>query len=437
VRLTVRYGGVYYAGDEYGDFYYGGEVVKFIGKLREIEVTPGSKGPRVVQCTAYDFLHEMSRNKVSLIEVKTSRRSDLAFGDLVSNMDAAPTATSYAAGQTTFTYAFDDIKDESTTILSAVNKVVLSEFGMAYLKGDGTLVFEDRFYRVGSTSAYTITDSDLMVVEVSRSVDNIWNSIQAVSFPREVSAAATDTLYQLQTYTEIAAGVTHTFTAQYRDPSGRSIRIGGTAMVTPLVANTHYKFGSVADGSTADKNADLTVSVTFGGNSALVTLTNTSGSTGYVNLLKLVGKAVRTYDPVVALKEDATSITAYDRRELKIAYPYLTSPLEGDSRATALLAAFKDPQTFIDKIGFTGKYGNRARMATNIEPGTRITLTETVTGITAQDYFVDHVSLSFLPNGRVRASYKLRQAIAGQWWLLGTTDYSELGDTTVLGGATV
>ena len=120
--------GTYYGDGEYGDIHYGSPWYKFYGKITSITVDSASYGDRKSRVEVNDFVYEMGRQKIDLLDVQLSRRSDLLFGDIIGNMSLAPTNTDYNVGQETFTYAADDLKDERNTALGAAQKCVMSEF---------------------------------------------------------------------------------------------------------------------------------------------------------------------------------------------------------------------------------------------------------------------------------------------------------------------
>lgn len=430
VRLRLD-AGEYYGVPLYGDgSYYGGSLVKFIGKISNIKVIPGDNRERLTMVECQDFIWEMQKHKMDLLGVQTSRRSDLVFGDVIGNMTESPESTNYGVGQETFPYMGDDLKDEKSTAMAAAQKIVASEFGYAYLKGGGELVFENRHARVGASSLFALDGSEVTINPIERGFDLVFNVIKATSFPREVGASP-ETLYTLQRIMEIGANTTETFTARYTDPDSRSSRIGGDSMITPDVS-TDYKFGSTGDGASEDKNADLTVTVTFGANAAEVSLENTSGAGGFVNLFRFRGTALRIYDPIQIELSDATSQAAYGKRELQMQFPYQENHLTVTDFANTTLSNYKNPQFVIPGVGVVGKEGLKAALAVGLEPGDMITLTDDVGNIEG-DWFVQSVSFNLLPNNVVRAQWSIVDANTTAAWILGRTGFSEIGTATQLG----
>ena len=68
-------------------------VNKFIGRIKGITVEPAVLGARRTVCIANDFVYEISKHKMNLLDVQENRRSDLLFGDVYANMDDVAEAT--------------------------------------------------------------------------------------------------------------------------------------------------------------------------------------------------------------------------------------------------------------------------------------------------------------------------------------------------------
>lgn len=430
IRIRIKAGSLYGSGAQYGSTSYGANKVKFLGKVSSIKIIPGSNRERRTMVTAQDFMWEMTKHKMDLLTTQESVASGTLFASIIGNMTEVPEGTSYATGQETFTHGADDLKDEKSTALAAAQKVVMSEFGYGYVKGDGTLVFEDRHSRINTEPIFTLDGSDVALAPYERGFDLVFNVVKGVSFPRDVGSSP-EVLFTGQRIIEIGAGKTETMTARYSDPGARSTRVGAKDIVTPL-ADTDFKFGSVGDGSSNDKNADLSITVTEGANSAELALENTSGSTGYVNLLQLRGTILRTYDPIEIELEDTTSTAAYGKRELTLNLPYQENHLVTTDLATQVLSQYKDPRFIIPSIGTKAKSGLRMEAAIALEPGNRITFSDDL-GILDNDYFVQAVDFEYLGDGAIQAIWSVREASAEQSWLLGVSNFSELGDTTILG----
>src|SRR3990167_422993 len=128
---------------------------KFVGRIVAINPVPGASGPRITLCSAVDWMDESARYKLTGIATQTIQRSDELIDTIETAMVKGAEATSYDAAQLEYLYALDDVRDEDTTALSALNRCVMSDLGILVLRGDttqgGTLKYYDRRT---SSSAY-------------------------------------------------------------------------------------------------------------------------------------------------------------------------------------------------------------------------------------------------------------------------------------------
>ena len=113
--------------------------------------------------------------------------------------------------------------------------------------------------------------------------------------------------------------------------------------------------------------------------------------------------------------------------------PYQEDALVADDAATALLSAWKSPVSIGKRVEFIAN--NSDDLMSNAllyEPGDKITITETVTGIDL-DYFINGIDFSIDENEILKVAWILTPASLVKYWILGIIGSSELGETTVLG----
>jgi hypothetical protein len=225
--------------------------------------------------------------------------------------------------------------------------------------------------------------------------------------PRRVDAAATTVLFSLGNRPLIGATPV-AFNAPYRDPeSGRYVRVGGINMVTP-VATTDYTLNANDDGSGADLTANFTVAAVFGGNSAALTVTKNSGADGYLTKCQLRGKGVYAFESVIVDLKDTTSITKYGQMSQRIDMPYQSDVNLANTVAALILANNKEPRTKVQKVRFMANATAAHLMhALARDIGDRIAITETLSGLAAEDYFIQAVDFSVTGAGVFQASWLL------------------------------
>lgn len=428
--------------------------VKFIGSIVSITPSAGRNKSRRVQVTATDWIDEAARATVSGLTVQVNKRSDEILSLLINNVTRAPYATSLGTGKDTYAYALDTARDDQANpVLQEIARVTGSELGYFYVKGTGTVTFEPRFTRSTLTDSATFNDSMTgLSVEMSR--DNLLTKVQAVTYPRTIDTS-TQILYTLNNVSSVPAGSTLTLVAGYTDPNNRTSRVGGTSMVTP-VAVTDYTANSNNTGTGTDLTAQVTVSATFGGNSAAVTITNNASIDAYITKLQLRGLGIYDYGKTVGQDEDAAVAAQFGQSSVTLDMPYQNDPAVGVNAARYLLGIYGADQIGIWRLGTVGssELGVTTQLAywvqnsigsVSIAPSTaalqtqilardvgdRIKIIETVTGV-SKSFYIQAVNLTVSAPGNPFVTWTLAPADAQLYWKLGQTGYSELGTSTRL-----
>jgi len=421
VRLTISDGTLRY---------------KFRGTLISVDPMPGLGNAQFTQCIAVDWIDEASRQKVTGVAAQAGKRADQLITTIVANITRQPGATSYAAGSVEFPYALDDLKDEETSALEALRRVVDSDLGWLFVRGDtaqgGTLEFQDRRTRQNAgASAISISHAMLDMAAV-RKREVIFNRVKVVVHPRKVDSEATTVLYALDQSNPpaIAAGETITLVGQYRDPAQLATRVGGTDMVTP-VSFTDYAFGSGP--GDVSLTANLGIVATYGGNGVTYALTNNGSVAGYVTLLQARGRGLYDFSPLTLEASDAASKTAYGEQVLTLDMPYESNVTNGQSYADYYLSNLKDPRTYLDSLSFIADQSTALMTAAlSGEPGDLVTVSEAVTGLASIDYFINGVTLTIGYQGLIECRWVLAPRIdIGSYWVLETS--VDLGVDTILG----
>lgn len=432
VRLSIVYSGTTY--------------YKFYGKISDITPLPFVLKERLVSVLCVDYMNELLVHNMSKVAVQTAKRGDQLLGTIVANLPTAPLATSYATGPDNFAYALHDIQDERTSAMNAAQRVDQSGLSYTFVTG-GTaggeiLTWQTRHTRLLQASAGTFTNTMYGMV-VNRKADSIYNTIKATGYPVYLGTS-NEVLWTSRKEISIGAGGTITMEARFTDPSGagRRIAVIPGSEVTP-VAGTDYRMSAVAAGTASDLNGNLTVTPTWGGNTASIQLVNSSALTGYINLLQLRGKIIRLYDPAESISTDATSKAAYGDRTLAIALPYLDNINTVAAFSTELLARLKDPFSTVDSLEFIANYNSTLMAAAvTFDVGSRFTMSETVTGFSTDDFFVNTYELTIEPGKLTCKLGNLESAsvVPGEeigMWGTGAADSTDWGTTVADAGVWV
>lgn len=397
VRVVIAYGGTSY--------------YKFVGTLTALSVVPGAYGERKTLCTVVDWMDDAAKQKINNVATQVGKRADELLTTLIANVTRQPVSTSFAEAQTAWPYALDTAQDESTTAMAELVKIADSDLGYIYVIGDtsagGKLRFDDRRVRQAAAANSATLSSTMSDMDTNRDRERVANRVKAVVHPRVVDVDATTVLYTLDQTAppSIAPGASLVIFAPYTDPTTRAVRVGGTDMVTP-VSGTDYAFGT-GPGDTS-LTASLGVSVSYGGNGAIYTLTNNGAVTGFVTLLQARGRGLYDYNAVTVSETDSTSKTAYGEKVLTLDMPYETNETTANSIADVYLSKLKDPRYYVDGVSFVANNSDALMTAALArEPGDGCILTETVSGLSGTEFFINDVTLTLLGNNIIQCSWVL------------------------------
>lgn len=114
--------------------------VKFIGRVEKIKLNYAYNND-TASVTAKDWMYYASKLPLDIPALQENKRADEIITTILGVSPIQPEGTDLQSGYTTFPYAFHD-NTVKTTAYSEISKAVLSEWGMGYVKQDGTLVFE-------------------------------------------------------------------------------------------------------------------------------------------------------------------------------------------------------------------------------------------------------------------------------------------------------
>jgi hypothetical protein len=286
----------------------------------------------------------------------------------------------------------------------------------------------------------------MVALTVTRSRADIINRVYVVVHPRTTAGSAS-VLYELTTtdsVPSIAGGNTIQITAPFREASIKSYRVAGTSVITP-VSGTDWIANTASDGSGSVITSDVAVTLaTTAANAVTFNIVNNGTVTAYLTTLQVRGTEVADISNTVMSAADATSATTYGERDSRVDMKYESNAGEfAFNIAEWILAVYKDPRYVIQKmsiVGNTSAYLMAQALAR--EPGDKITLAETMTGIAETGassaeigYFINGCQFSVSAGGIIRVSWILSPAEQQNAWILQQVGASELGISTVLGFA--
>ncbi len=412
-----------------------GDRVRWLGTIKSAPPNPDVRDPRTT-VTAVDWMEQVARAKPSGLSVMVDTQADEVFTELLTSVTKQPPEVSSSAGSDVYPFALDNIKDESSTLLSEFQKLAVSEFGYIYVKA-GRLVFEGRSVRAAAGApAFALTEDFLQSMRVSHGQDQVLNRIQVIVHPRRRDGNTNTVLFRLGSALRIERGTTQEFDAPYRDPNQQAVRVGGMDIVDPPVASTDYFFNSAQDGSGTDLTAQLSVVLTPGGNSAKVQITNNGPFDGYVpeGDYQIRGRGLYDQEPIISDLRDTDSAEDYGGNDFKFDMPYQSSPAIASDTAQFIRATNKDPRTRIEAVTFWANWDETVLQQVFLRDiSDLVSVTSARLGVNQGVYYINGVALDISLAGAIKVTYVLAPANTTQAWTLQVDGKTELDETTVLG----
>ena len=418
--------------------YSGSDYPLWRGRLRTIEPMPGQYGAQRVRCVAQDFMSDLSETEVD-VEIQISQTEVQCLQAIIAALpsDAQPAATSYDTALETFPWALDNMASgaQATTGVIAVTD---SCQGQVFVTADGTFKYVNRHTWAAVVSDFTFTEAMLDAddgIAVPTDLSGVWNDVTGVAHPKTVVASIV--LCGIESAVFIAAGETREIWLDYRDPDTENRLIGGKNFTDPLVENTDYDARPNADGTGADLSGDLTVTVDPFAAKAKFTVTNNGAVGAYlVNgsgtpKLQLRGDGLLDNAPD---KRRSTSTQAYGIRKLSIDLPYKADGAFAADVASFNRARYEDLADQVNSLAFNPQKSDALMLqALTAEIGQVKSATETMTGLSVLDVYIQGIEMEITAGDYVKVRYVTAPASPFAFWLLGTAGSSELGETTVLG----
>ena len=359
-------------------------------RIAEIEPEMGLYGSRKVNVRAVDFIDQMSSQKIDSLAVQTNKTGAEILTYVIGSMVITPNVATIGTSTYTLPAALDATeKDESTTIYSVINKVVMSDMGMFYSPADTTygetVKYDSYGAWTGRTSSGTF-DNTMQGLNVTRNAEKVFNDCRVTVNPRRVDT--TDgTLTQLDYEMTLVASGTANINLRYIDQSS-AVRVAAYSTL-PQVSATDYRFSSTSGGTASDLNANLGITLDLSsGNTANAIVQNNGTVTGYLNLFQIRGKGIKTYTQIEAVASNNASIAQYGRKTLRYVMPYQSDPIVGQAFANTFLEKYKQPSSDVDGLKYITSTSafEVASMTYNI--GDKITLSETVAGFSSKNFYI-------------------------------------------------
>lgn len=414
-------------------------VTQFDGYIESIAPTAGKgKGETVtLQCVDALAVLDLHEGAVALYQ---NVYPDTVIAAVVAAAYTPP-STAYDAGLNLLPVSADRWKPTATegdletiTATRKITELAAADWGRFFISKSGVPTFRNRHYELlNTTAAFAFNASNPHAgMTYQKQAGSVYNHVEVTYTPRSVGT----TLEVVGTFRQskalrLEASEARTITVQFADPDNTARRIGVYGAVTP-VATTDYSATSDEPGYGTDRTSDLAVTMSASADRAELTLTNNGVSAIYVQTLRVRGYAVRLGDRLSASAKDATSIAAYQKRDLQLQTALMALAPDAQRLAEHIVERWKDPQDEVRGVQFFGHASTaHLEFARDVELLQRVTITEGQTGLDTWDGLV--FGIAHRVNGvahevtlQVHAPYTLP---TGEW-ILGT---SLLGEETYLG----
>ncbi len=407
--IQVQYGGTWYT--------------LFAGIVDDILPASGVRGERTTVMRCVDHIDLLSRAKVGVDALETDVRANTLINTLV-NAVYTPSATDYETGQSVFGYVGFR---HNASVLQAIADLCDSELFPAcfYELQNGTLRFEDRHNRRLDTTVDWTLDGDMAGLGVSRRRRDIFSRVAVTNHPATVGASP-EVLGAYTSAPRLDAGETKTFRIPYRDPDNEMVKsMLGTDVIT-VAATTDMTANAAADGTGADLTANIDIDThDKGANASDVTLTN-NGATAYITKLQVRGTAVRFYTDEVAYS-DAVGAVA---NVLELDGPFQDNLLVAQNWADWIASEWGGETSTVESLYVRPSNSDLMDFILQADVGDRAKLSETQTGISEGEFFLNSKSVRVPQPGYIEAEFELEWGEVAPLWVLGV---SLLGQGTYLG----
>lgn len=430
----------------------------FYGWLESIAPLAGLYDAQTVDCTAAGWLNQATSTTIGSLTAQVAQRGDQLVATLTALVTNPPSATSFATGIDTLPYSCDDLSPTST-VVDGFDSVTKSTFDRLFEKADGTLRYESRQTReTYMPPVLTVTDAApggtpslaVTTVPAQRHRNTQYNKFQVTVHPKRVDAVAV-VLYAYQisgSSSSIGPGQTVTLQAPYVDPNQQAQQVGGFNMLisdgmggsaigtSGALPVGDYQFFSAANGGGTDVSASMTVNVVYGATGATLTIQNTGSVTAFYYKLQCRGQGIYDYQTAIGVAVVSSSQSAQGQTAYQIDCPYSADPYFAQSAATYIASLWSRNASQLDQgIQLIVYADDEVTMDTLLqrEISDPIAVTETVTGLTSDAYWINGVQLAIDERCNITFTFQLAPNLAGVVWTLGVAGASELGQTTVLG----
>ena len=355
----------------------------------------------------------------------TNIRSGSLLNLVLDNAEFPSASRDIDAGQDVYEFAhFNQRKVDE--VLVDINQ---TEYGQVFIRGDGYVVFHDRYYRSQATSVGASFNETMSDISFKRDAGDLRTEARVSVLPKILKPQAT--LWSIQSPIIINPSSTASWFGSYID-SGTCRLCLATNVASPGVG-TCALLNANASGTGTNLSASFSACLTQFAESFKVAASNGGGTTGYVYRFDVVGQPIVSYEQISRTSTNAAACALYGVRTLVYDAPLLSDADKGQEFADFLAIRYSDPQN-IDKVSMSILNGTLAlwEQIVRRELDDRIAVTNTDTGLSGVDFFIGYLSENYSSNSGLHSvTWTLELFGVQDGFFL--VDSSEVGGTKGLG----
>jgi hypothetical protein len=179
------------------------------------------------------------------------------------------------------------------------------------------------------------------------------------------------------------------------------------------IVGKQYAAWTGSDSTGTELTASFVPTISYGSTGADVSIYNSSGSNGYLTLLRIYSFKVESISPIDDIQEDSASYLEYGYSTENINQPYQQTTDFGKTISAAIILAEKQPRTVLNSVTMNANRSNSMMMFFHeADVGDLVTIAEDQTGING-NYFIQGVSFDMRPGASgqiVNFSWILKEA---------------------------
>ncbi len=222
--------------------------------------------------------------------------------------------------------------DVGTKFSDAIGQLVEAENGQLYQDESGIFRFENRQHSTISpyNTVQKVVSTPMMIDAVAVGSNYITNVVEIQSQVR--TKQPDQLLFSLSTVQTLPAHGDVDIFVQFNDP------------VLALDTPAQWAVNTAADGSGTDLSGNVTLkAISLFAQSAKITFSNSSGSTGYMTALTLYGRPAQVSTLINYQAKDGSSVTAYQEQLLTLNNNFIQSQSWAQTYAQMILNDYSNP----------------------------------------------------------------------------------------------